>query len=130
MNVNHSFTAFFDDYPGGMIGRAAAVAPRLFEGLGDSLPQTALGRSPCELHWRRAVDEWPGGRVLPILLPGSWHLHPSVGFIPPHRPSGLIYHTVTPRVDNEKGRPGNVGKCGATDRVRVIGVNSVWMVWS
>ena len=53
---------------------------------------------------------------VPILLPGSWHLHPSLGFIPPHRPSGLIYHTVTPRVDNEKGRPGNVGECSATDR--------------
>ena len=43
---------------------------------------------------------------VPILLPGSWHLPPS----------GLIYHTVTPRVDNEKGRPGNVGECSATDR--------------
>ena len=58
MNVDNSFTAFFDEYPGGMIESAAAVAARLFEGLGDSLPQTALGRSPCELHWRRAVDEW------------------------------------------------------------------------
>jgi len=59
LNVDNSFTAFFDEYPGGMIGRAAAVAARLFEGLlGDSPPQTALGRSPCELHWRRTVDEW------------------------------------------------------------------------
>ena len=59
---------------------------------------------------------------VPIFLPGCWHLHSS----------GLIYHTVTPRVDNEKGRPENVGERSAYARlptgVRVIGVNSVRMV--